>query len=102
MHGSETPPAERPPLAVTRQLQVGPQAAARLRDPDAVAMRAFRAADLQAGGGHMYASVIRYLQTDMAPRLFGSDVGADDRSLFTAAAALTEMAAFLFADPVSA
>ena len=40
---------------------------------DAVAMKAFRTADLQAGGGHLYASVIRYLQTDMAPRLFGAD-----------------------------
>jgi hypothetical protein len=65
-------------------------------------MRAFRSADLQAGGGHMYASVIRYLQADMAPRLFGSDAGSDDRSLFTAAAALTEMDEFSFAEPLFA
>ena len=53
-------------------------------------MRAFRTADRRRGG-HLYASVIRYLQTDMAPRLFGADAGADNRALFTAAAALTEM-----------
>jgi transcriptional regulator with XRE-family HTH domain len=35
--------------------------------PDAMAMRAFRTADLQAGGGHLYASVVRYPQADMAP-----------------------------------
>jgi transcriptional regulator with XRE-family HTH domain len=73
-----------------------------VRDRDAVAMKAFRTADLQAGGGHLHASVIRYLQTDMAPRLFGADAGADNLALFTAAAALTEMAAFLSADPVFA
>ena len=55
-------------------------------------MRAFRTADLQAGGGHLYASVVRYLQADMAPRLFGTDAGASNPALFTAAAALTEMA----------
>jgi tetratricopeptide (TPR) repeat protein len=75
-----------------------PQAAAHAHDPDAVAMRAFRAADLQAGGGHLYASVTRYLQTDMGPRLFGSDAGADNRTLFTAAAALTEMAGWMAHD----
>ena len=61
-------------------------------------MRTFRAADLQAGGGHLYASVIRYLQADMAPRLFGSDIGADNRAVFTAAAALTEMAGWMAHD----
>jgi hypothetical protein len=66
--------------------------------PDALAMRVFRSADLQAGGGHVYASVIRYLQADMAPRLFGSDAGADDQGLFTAAAALTEMAGWMAHD----
>jgi hypothetical protein len=85
-----------PPVAVS--FHATPKAVGRLHDPDAVAMRAFRAADLQSGGGHMYASVIRYLQADMAPRLFGSDVGADDRSLFTAAAALTEMAGWMAHD----
>jgi hypothetical protein len=95
---SQMPPAVRLPLPVTRATLVTPLTTARLHDPDAVAMRAFRAADLQAGGGHMYASVVRYLQADMAPRLFGSDAGADDRSLFTAAAALTEMAGWMAHD----
>jgi tetratricopeptide (TPR) repeat protein len=73
-------------------------AGGQLRDPDAVAMRAFRTADLHAGGGHLYASVIRYLQADMAPRLFGTDAGADNPTLFTAAAALTEMAGWMAHD----
>jgi tetratricopeptide (TPR) repeat protein len=96
--GNQTPRAEPPAPFATGSFQVMPRAAAHLHDPDAVAMRAFRAADLQAGGGHMYASVIRYLQADMAPRLFGSDDGADDRPLFTAAAALTEMAGWMAHD----
>jgi tetratricopeptide (TPR) repeat protein len=69
-----------------------------VHDPDAVAMRAFRTADLQAGGGHLYASVVRYLQADMAPRLFGTDNGASNPALFTAAAALTEMAGWMAHD----
>ena len=75
-----------------------PLAETHLHDPDAVAMRAFRTADLQAGGGHIYASVIRYLQADMAPRLFGTDDGASDPALFTAAAALTEMVGWMAHD----
>jgi tetratricopeptide (TPR) repeat protein len=73
-------------------------AGGQVRDPDAIAMRAFRTADLQAGGGHLYASVVRYLQADMAPRLFGTDAGADNPALFTAAAALTEMAGWMAHD----
>lgn len=69
-----------------------------LHDPDAAAMQAFRSADLQVGGGHLYASVIKYLQADLAPRLFGSDEGADNRAVFTAAAALTEMAGWMAHD----
>lgn len=69
-----------------------------VHDPDAVAMKAFRKADLQAGGGHLYASVVRYLQADMAPRLFGTDAGASNPALFTAAAGLTEMAGWMAHD----
>ena len=69
-----------------------------VHDPNTVAMRAFRTADLQAGGGHLYASVVRYLQADMAPRLFGTDNGAGNTALFTAAAALTEMAGWMAHD----
>jgi hypothetical protein len=61
-------------------------------------MRAFRTADLQSGGGHLYASVVRYLQADVAPRLFGTDDGASNPALFTAAAALTEMAGWMAHD----
>jgi hypothetical protein len=94
---SETTSEEMAILAAAPVTSVA-QAAAHAHDPDAVAMRAFRAADLQAGGGHLYASVARYLQADMGPRLFGSDAGADNRSLFTAAAALTEMAGWMAHD----
>lgn len=77
------------PAETSRRLPAADELA---HDPDAMAMRAFRTADLQAGGGHLYASVVRYLQADMAPRLFGTDDGASSPALFTAAAALTEMA----------
>ena len=40
----------------------------------------------------------KYLQTDVAPRLFGSNNGADNRAVFTAAAALTEMAGWMAHD----
>ena len=42
---------------------------------DAAAMQAFRTADLQVGGGHLYATVVNYLQTAVAPRLFGTVTG---------------------------
>jgi hypothetical protein len=84
-----------PPAAAFRLVPVGNGA---LHDPDAAATQAFRAADLQVGGGHLYASVIKYLQADVAPRLFGSDDGADNPAVFTAAAALTEMAGWMAHD----
>lgn len=92
------PPTKKVAILAAEPLEPVPQATAHANDPDALAMRAFRAADLQAGGGHLYASVTRYLQADMGPRLFGSDVGADNRALFTAAAALTEMAGWMAHD----
>jgi tetratricopeptide (TPR) repeat protein len=61
------------------------------------AMQAFRTADLQVGGGHLYASVLSYLQTHIAPRLFGSDNAGTD-VVFTAATALTEMAGWMAHD----
>ncbi|HUY47422.1 MAG TPA: hypothetical protein VMV92_17110 [Streptosporangiaceae bacterium] len=57
---------------------------------DAAAMQAFRSADLQVGGGHLYPTVVNYLQTALAPRLFGTAVAGP--GVFTAASALTEMA----------
>jgi len=63
---------------------------------DASAIQAFRAADMQVGGGHLYATVIKYLHTEVAPRLF--DAGHDSQPLFAAAAALTEMAGWMAHD----
>lgn len=68
------------------------------RNADMAAMRAFRSADLQVGGGHLYATVLRYLQADMGPRLFGGANSSDSRTDFTAAAALTEMAGWMAHD----
>lgn len=61
-------------------------------------MQAFRKADRQVGGGHLYATVINYLHTEVAPRLFGHDHANDGSRLFTAAAALTEMAGWMAHD----
>jgi hypothetical protein len=85
------------PVAVPA-FQLVPIAAGAVNDPDAAAMQAFRTADLQAGGGHLYASVVKYLHTDIAPRLFGIDDGADNGAVFTAAGALTEMAGWMAHD----
>ena len=63
---------------------------------DTAAMRAFRAADLQVGGGHLYATVVSYLQTALAPRLFGTV--ATGPMAFTAASAITEMAGWMAHD----
>ena len=59
-------------------------------ESDATAMQAFRAADLQVGGGHLYPAVVQYLQKALAPRLFGTAAAGPE--VFTAASALTEMA----------
>ncbi|MFF3669850.1 tetratricopeptide repeat protein [Microtetraspora malaysiensis] len=65
-------------------------------DPhDLSAMTAFRGADRQVGGGHLYATVVGYLERDVAPRLFG---GSDGPSAFVSAAALTEMAGWMAHD----
>jgi transcriptional regulator with XRE-family HTH domain len=65
---------------------------------DAAAMSAFRAADRQVGGGHMYATVVHYLQTEVAPRLFGRTADASGLLTFCAAAALTDMAGWMAHD----
>lgn len=56
-------------------------------------MQTFRDADRQVGGGYVYAAVIRYLEREIAPQLFG---GTSD--VFSAAAALTEMAGWMAHD----
>jgi tetratricopeptide (TPR) repeat protein/transcriptional regulator with XRE-family HTH domain len=64
---------------------------------DFAAMTAFRAADRQVGGGHLYSNVVRYLERSVAPRLFGgTDVSGF--GVFSAAAALTEMAGWMAHD----
>jgi transcriptional regulator with XRE-family HTH domain len=65
---------------------------------DTAAMNALRAADRQVGGGHLYATVVGYLQTQVAPRLFGSTADLDGLETFCAAAALTDMAAWMAHD----
>ena len=64
----------------------------------ASAMQSFRVADRRVGGGHLYATVVKYLQAEVAPRMFGVDHGSDGRLAFTAAAALTEMAGWMAHD----
>jgi len=65
---------------------------------DAEAMSAFRAADRQVGGGHLYGTVVQYLRTEVAPRLFGSAVDDGGLLTFCAAAALTDMAGWMAHD----
>jgi hypothetical protein len=65
---------------------------------DAATMNALRAADRQVGGGQLYATVVGYLQTQVAPRLFGSAADPDGLDTFCAAAALTDMAAWMAHD----
>lgn len=62
------------------------------------AVRSFRAADRHVGGGHLYAAVVGFLNANVAPRLFGVDRGGEGRLVFTAAAALTEMAGWMAHD----
>jgi hypothetical protein len=65
---------------------------------DAAAMNAFRAADRQVGGAHLYATVVNYLQSQVAPRLFGATADDDGPLTFCAAAALTDMAGWMAHD----
>lgn len=92
-------------LTAAAQTTGGPSAALVLADgyprpltSDIAAMRSFRAADQKVGGGHLYATVVNYLHTEVAPRLFGATGDADARSLYTAAAGLTEMAGWMAHD----
>jgi len=63
---------------------------------DTAAMQAFRAADRQVGGGHLYPTVVNFLQTAVAPRLFGTATGGP--GVFAAASAFTEMAGWMAHD----
>lgn len=69
------------------------------RSNDLAAMQSLRTADSQLGGGYLYATVASYLQHNVGPRLFGSGtVGPEEHGVFTAAAALTEMAGWMAHD----
>jgi len=89
----------RPPVRAAASALLTGHADAAAHDHDVEAMRAFRAADLQVGGTHLYANVIRYLHDHVAPRLFGiTTADTDTRSMFTAAGALAEMAGWMAHD----
>lgn len=66
------------------------------RSPHAAAMESFRRTDRQVGGGHLYATVLTYLNSTLARDLLA--VGRPDASPFTAAAALSEMAGWMAHD----
>jgi len=65
---------------------------------DGEVLRAFRAADPQLGGGHLYTAVVRYLEDRVAPRLFGRVPGDRGPDVFCVAAALTDMAGWMAHD----
>lgn len=64
----------------------------------ASAMQSFRAADRQVGGGHLYATVVSYMQAEVAPRLLEISPNGESQHAFTAAAGLTEMAGWMAHD----
>ncbi|MFF7098185.1 hypothetical protein ACFY9A_38260 [Streptomyces rubradiris] len=67
--------------------------------PHLAALASFRLADRQLGGGHVYRSVLHYLNTVIAPCLFGAaDHHDDGETAFGAAVVLTEMAAWMAHD----
>ncbi|MGD1220575.1 hypothetical protein AB9Q10_19345 [Streptomyces krungchingensis] len=67
--------------------------------PHLAAMESFRLADRQLGGGHVYRSVVHYLNTVIAPGLFSATDSHDDSEVaFGAAVVLTEMAAWMAHD----
>ena len=65
---------------------------------DSSTMEAFRTADRQVGGRNLYSSVVQYLVTDVAPRLFGTVPSSNQDDDFAAAAGLTEMAGWMAHD----
>lgn len=67
--------------------------------PHLAALESFRLADRQLGGGHVYRSVVHYLNTVVAPGLFSAADSAEDGEIvFGAAVVLTEMAAWMAHD----
>ena len=67
--------------------------------PHLAATKSFRLADRQLGGGHLYRSVVHYLNTVIAPNLFSAaDRRENGETAFGAAVVLTEMAAWMAHD----
>ncbi|WP_194904398.1 helix-turn-helix domain-containing protein [Catenulispora rubra] len=94
----EAPAAPVPAPAVPMQFGSRSEAEREHSDGgDLPAMQAFRLADRQVGGGHLYANVVRYLERSVAPRLFGMS-RSSEVNVFSAAAALTEMAGWMAHD----
>ncbi|WP_236568028.1 hypothetical protein [Nocardiopsis sp. FR6] len=62
---------------------------------EAEAVHAFRIADRQVGGGHLYAAVMQYLSTRVGPGLVAE---SSTPATFVAAAGLTEMAGWMAHD----
>lgn len=95
------PPAQRSLVTATRGPVAPPPAApkpttiATVRQ-HAMTMESFRTADRQVGGGHLYPAVAAYLGSAVARDLL--DVAADVGPVFTAAAALSEMAGWMAHD----
>ncbi len=87
-----------PPAVVRFKLVQVSGDAGQAGSSDMAAMHTFRSADRQVGGGHLYATVVDYLHSDVAPRLFGGNHGGESKAVFTAAAALTEMAGWMAHD----
>lgn len=85
-HGSE-------PMSADSSSAVHGQLTIMGSDPALTNMEAFRIADRQIGGGHLYAAVVSYLKADLGPRLLTGTPG-----YFTAAASLTEMAGWMAHD----
>lgn len=89
----DAPSTERAPMPSPRSLSRSAS-----EHPDVAAVDSFRMADRRLGGGHLYASVIHYLTHQVGPRLFGVGNPENSRQTFQAAAALTEMAAWMAHD----
>lgn len=58
---------------------------------------AFQVADRQVGGGVLYDQLVRYLNTEIGPRLLDAD-GTSGPALFTAASSITEIAGWMAHD----
>lgn len=104
-------PAQHLWFALPRETQWGPNAATPTPAIEAgmlapsldlsaihVMAQAFRLADRQSGGGHLYRTVQHYLQVEVGPELVTLRSGRDSAAAFSAAASLTEMIGWMAHD----